>query len=90
LLASHEDPREALLAYEADRRPKTTQVSLANRTEPPDTIIELVEARSQGKRFNRIEDVVSPEELAAISDKYKRIAGYDLESTRERSRRRQN
>jgi 2-polyprenyl-6-methoxyphenol hydroxylase-like FAD-dependent oxidoreductase len=89
LLASHDDPRDALLAYEADRRPKTTKISLANRTEPPDTIIELVEARSQGKRFSRIEDIVSPEELAAISDKYKRIAGYDLASTHERQRRHQ-
>ena len=90
LLASHDDPRDALLAYEVDRRPNTTKISLTNRTEPPDTIIELVEARSQGKRFNRIEDIVSPEELAAISDKYKRIAGYDLASTQERQRRHQN
>ena len=85
LLASSADPRDALAAYEADRRSKTTKIVLTNRTEPPDTIIDLVEARSKGKPFNRIEDIVRPEELAAISEKYKRIAGYDLDSTRARA-----
>jgi 2-polyprenyl-6-methoxyphenol hydroxylase-like FAD-dependent oxidoreductase len=86
LLAEAADPRDALLAYESERRPKTTRITLTNRSEPPDTIIDLVETRSNGKRFERIEDVVRPDELAAISDKYKKIAGYDLEATRARAR----
>jgi 2-polyprenyl-6-methoxyphenol hydroxylase-like FAD-dependent oxidoreductase len=86
LLARSEEPREALMAYEAERRPKTTNITLTNRTEPPDVIIDLVETRTKGRRFDRIEDVVKPEELAAISEKYKRIAGYDLEATHARSR----
>lgn len=86
LLAGSSDPRDALQAYEADRRPKTTKITLTNRSEPPDTILDLVEARSSGKRFARIEDVVRPEELAAISEKYKKIAGYDLEATQARAR----
>lgn len=85
LLAEAADPRDAFQAYEADRRPKTTKITLTNRSEPPDTIIDLVEARSNGKRFERIEDVVRPEELAAISEKYKKIAGYDLETTQARA-----
>ncbi len=85
LLASAIDPREALLAYEADRRLTTAKISLHNRPEPPDTIIELVEQRSNGKKFARIEDVVRPEELAAISEKYKKIAGFDLAATRARA-----
>lgn len=85
LLAASADPRDAFQAYEADRRPKTTKISLTNRSEPPDTIIDLVETRSNGKRFVRIEDVVRPEELAAISDKYKKIAGYDLQATQARA-----
>ncbi len=85
LLAQSDDPREALVAYEAERRPKTTKISLTNRTEPPDTIIDLVEVRSKGRPFERLEDVVKPEELAAISDKYKRMAGYDLEATQTRA-----
>ena len=86
LLTGSSDPRDALKAYEADRRPKTTKITLTNRSEPPDTILDLVEARSNGKRFARIEDVVRPEELAAISEKYKKIAGYDLEATQARAR----
>jgi 2-polyprenyl-6-methoxyphenol hydroxylase-like FAD-dependent oxidoreductase len=86
LLAEAADPRDALQAYEADRRPKTTKISLTNRSEPPDTIIDLVEMRSNGKKFERIEDVVRPEELAAISEKYKKVAGYDLEATQARAR----
>ena len=49
-------------------------------------IIDLVETRSNGKKFERIEDVVRPEELAAISEKYKQIAGYDLHATQARFR----
>ena len=86
LLAGAADPRDALHAYEAERRPTTTKISLTNRSEPPDTIIDLVEARSNGKKFARIEDVVRPEELAAISEKYKKIAGFDLAATQARSR----
>jgi len=86
LLAQAADPRDALQAYESDRRPKTTKISLTNRSEPPDTIIELVETRTNGKKFDRIEDVVEPKELAAISEKYKKVAGYDLEATQARAR----
>jgi 5-methylphenazine-1-carboxylate 1-monooxygenase len=85
LLAETADPREALRAYEADRRPTTAKISLTNRSEPPDMIIDLVETRSNGKKFARIEDLVTPAELAAISDKYKRIAGYDLKATQARA-----
>jgi 5-methylphenazine-1-carboxylate 1-monooxygenase len=86
LLAETADPRVALQAYEADRRPTTAKISLTNRSEPPDVIIDLVETRSNGQKFARIEDVVTPDELAAISDKYKKIAGYDLQATQERAR----
>ena len=86
LLAEAADPREALRVYEGDRRPKTTKISLTNRSEPPDVIIDLVETRCNGKKFARIEDVVTPHELAAISEKYKKIAGYDLQTTQDRAR----
>ena len=87
LLAETADPRDALKAYEDDRRPKTTKISLTNRSEPPDVIIDLVETRSNGKKFARIEDIVRPEELAAISEKYKKIAGFDLQATQDRAQR---
>ncbi len=79
LLAESADPCEALKAYEAKRLPATTQVVLTNRTNPPDAILREVYERTGDKPFTRIEDVISPAELTAITDSYKRVAGYDRE-----------
>jgi len=57
---------------------------LANRNNPPDAILREVWQRSGGQRFERIEDVISPAELQAISDGYKKVAGFDRESLRTR------
>jgi 5-methylphenazine-1-carboxylate 1-monooxygenase len=74
-------PAEAALkAYEAERLPKTSRIVLTNRTTPPDYIIETVDQRTGGKPFARIEDVISCEELAEISENYKRIAAWDLKT----------
>ncbi|CAN5347460.1 flavin-dependent oxidoreductase [soil metagenome] len=75
---------DALIAYEAVRNPATAKVVLTNRTDPPDSILREVWQRSGGKRFERIEDVISAEELQAISDRYKKIAGFDRETLRTR------
>ena len=56
---------------------KTTRIVLTNRSNPPDTILREVFERSGGRRFERLEDFVTQEELQAISDNYKRVAGYD-------------
>ena len=74
------DPAAALRQYEAVRRPATTKVVLTNRTNPPDAIIREVHLRTGDKPFERIEDVISNEELRAISDSYKRVAQYDRDS----------
>ena len=50
---------------------------LTNRRTPPDSILRVVYERSGGKPFARIDDVVPQAELQAISDNYKRVAGYD-------------
>lgn len=67
----------ALEAYDRVRVKATTSVVLTNRSNPPDAILREVHERSGGKRFRNIEDVVSVAELQAISDNYKRVAGYD-------------
>lgn len=77
MLAESGDPREALRAYEAKRLPATTQVVLANRSNPPDAILREVYERTGDKPFAQIEDVISPAELTAITDSYKKVAGYD-------------
>lgn len=79
LLAESADPCEALKAYEDKRLPATTNVVLTNRTNPPDAILREVFERTGDKPFARIEDVISPAELTAITDSYKKIAGYDKE-----------
>jgi 2-polyprenyl-6-methoxyphenol hydroxylase-like FAD-dependent oxidoreductase len=86
LLARHaDDPETALKAYEAERLPATTQVVLTNRKTPPDAILGEVYARTGDRPFARIEDVMSREEMLAITGGYKRIAGYDLETLKARA-----
>lgn len=80
LIGAMTDPLAALKAYEDERLPVTGEIVLTNREQPPDFIIETVEALTGGEPFDRIEDVIDPAELAAISDRYKDIARYSLES----------
>ena len=75
---------EALKEYEKVRNPLTAKVVLTNRTDPPDSILREVWQRSKGERFDRIEDVISTVELETISDRYKKIAGFDRETLRTR------
>ncbi|HEX9575126.1 MAG TPA: flavin-dependent oxidoreductase [Myxococcales bacterium] len=79
-LSTHRDPAEALQAYEAKRREATANVVRMNRQNPPDAILREVFVRSGDRPFERIEDVIPLDELKAISDRYKRVAGYDRES----------
>jgi 2-polyprenyl-6-methoxyphenol hydroxylase-like FAD-dependent oxidoreductase len=67
---------EALLAYEAERRPATARIVLANRANGPEQVMQLVEQRAPDG-FSRIEDVLSPEELEGTAAAYKSIAGFD-------------
>jgi len=69
-------PLDALDSYEAERIPATTAVVLSNRKAGPERILDVVADRC-AERFDRLEDVVSPAELAAIVDDYQRTAGFD-------------
>jgi 2-polyprenyl-6-methoxyphenol hydroxylase-like FAD-dependent oxidoreductase len=74
----------ALESYDRERVEATGRVVLTNRRTPPDSILRVVYERSGGKPFARIEDVVPRAELQAISDDYKRVAGYDPGQLRSR------
>ncbi len=74
------DPIKALRSYEARRLPMTSEVVRANRVNPPDAILREVYLRTGDRPFERIDDVIPREELVALSDSYKRIAGYDKET----------
>ena len=80
LLGSVSDPLQALVDYEAERLPRTSAVVEANRTVPPDIVLREVWERTGDRPFERIEDVISAEEIAAISRRYQEIAGYSPEA----------
>ncbi len=79
-LCAGEDPVAALRAYEGKRLEATANVVRANRSNPPDAILREVYLRTGDQPFDDIDKVISREELAAISDGYKRVAGYHRES----------
>ena len=83
-LLEHDDPVAALAAYEKQRLEATTRIVLTNRSNPPDAILREVFQRTNDQPFGRIDDVISREELVAMSEGYKRIAGYSKEALRTR------
>jgi len=83
-LLEHDDPVAALAAYEKQRLEATTRIVLTNRSNPPDAILREVFQRTNDQPFGRIDDVISREELVAMSEGYKRIAGYSKEVLRTR------
>jgi 2-polyprenyl-6-methoxyphenol hydroxylase-like FAD-dependent oxidoreductase len=79
------DPFAALKAYEKARLSTANEVVLASRAISPDTILRLVHERTGDKPLARIEDVVSERELAALMEKYKRVAGFEREALKNRA-----
>jgi 5-methylphenazine-1-carboxylate 1-monooxygenase len=77
LAAHHRDPVAALRDYETKRLAPTANVVLTNRTNPPDAILREVYLRTGDRPFSDIDKVIAHDELVALSDRYKRIAGYD-------------
>jgi 2-polyprenyl-6-methoxyphenol hydroxylase-like FAD-dependent oxidoreductase len=80
------DTEKALNAYESKRLTPTANVVLANRREPPDAILREIYERTGDKPFDRIESVISAAELAAITDRYKKVAGYTTQELKETKR----
>jgi 5-methylphenazine-1-carboxylate 1-monooxygenase len=73
-----EMPAEAALAaYEAQRRPMTTRIVEMNRGEGIDAILDIVEARAPDG-FERLQDVVDPQEIADFVQRYKSAAGHRM------------
>ncbi|HEY2132483.1 MAG TPA: flavin-dependent oxidoreductase [Acetobacteraceae bacterium] len=70
---------EALLAYEAERRPATSKIVLANRANGPEQVMQMVEQRAPDG-FRNIEDVLTQAEREATAAGYKQIAGFDRDA----------
>jgi 5-methylphenazine-1-carboxylate 1-monooxygenase len=79
-LLANDDPVAAFASYEKQRLEATTRVVLTNRTNPPDAILREVYQRTNDRPFKTIDDVISHDELVALSDSYKQIAGFSKEA----------
>jgi 5-methylphenazine-1-carboxylate 1-monooxygenase len=77
-LASGAPVAEALAAYDAERRPATAEIVLANRRGGPEGVIDLVEARAPDG-FDDLDAVASYAEREAIVRGYASMAGYALD-----------
>jgi 2-polyprenyl-6-methoxyphenol hydroxylase-like FAD-dependent oxidoreductase len=75
-LRSHTDPRDALKAYEAARSAPAARVVRTNREHPPDFINIKVEELVGDKPFDNLDKYITQDELRALSENYKRIAGF--------------
>jgi len=75
-ILSHGTTPQALAAYEAERRPATAKIVLANRQNGPEEVMQRVEELAPDG-FARIEEVLTPGELEATASGYKKLAGFD-------------
>lgn len=72
-----DDPVKALERYDEERRPATGAIVLANRGFGPELPMKLVEERAPDG-FADITDVITPDEIAEVTDGYRRTAGFAL------------
>jgi 2-polyprenyl-6-methoxyphenol hydroxylase-like FAD-dependent oxidoreductase len=75
-LQAEPDRPAALRAYEEARREVTAKIVRTNREHPPDFINIKVEELVGDHPFENLDDYVTQDELRALSDNYKRIAGF--------------
>ncbi|MDB5066823.1 MAG: putative FAD-dependent monooxygenase [Chloroflexi bacterium] len=75
-LVHAEDPVAGRAAYETARREPTAAIVLANRRMGPERALAIIEERAPGG-FDRIEEVMSHDEIEAIVRAYQRTAGFD-------------
>ncbi|UOM33988.1 flavin-dependent oxidoreductase [Acuticoccus sp. I52.16.1] len=80
-LQKAEHPRQALHAYEADRRPKTAEIVRLNRKGGPERVIDEAEKRAPAG-FESIDEVMTKAERAAIVGGYAGKAGFAAASQR--------
>jgi 5-methylphenazine-1-carboxylate 1-monooxygenase len=77
-LAANDSPPAALVAYEQERRETTANVVRTNREHPPDFINIKVEELVGDRPFDNLDDYITQDELRALSENYKRVAGFSL------------
>ena len=81
LLRHRDDVDEALARYEQARGPATAAIVRANRGLGPELPMQLVEQRAPDG-FSDIGDVITPEEIAQVTERYRATAGFSLTALR--------
>ncbi len=74
-------PVEAIRQYELERVPATSALVRSNRLGGPERVVDVVSERAPNG-FNKLEDVISQDELVAISKGYAQMAGFSLKEKR--------
>jgi 2-polyprenyl-6-methoxyphenol hydroxylase-like FAD-dependent oxidoreductase len=82
-ILAHGATSKALAAYEAERRPATAGIVLANRENGPEQVMQRVETLAP-EGFASIEEVLTPGELEETASRYKKLAGFDKEGLNSR------
>ena len=76
------DVEQAVDAYESVRRPATSHLVAVNRGMGPELPMKLVEERAPDG-FTDIGQVITPEEILAVTDDYRKAAGMALDDLRD-------
>jgi 5-methylphenazine-1-carboxylate 1-monooxygenase len=77
------DPIEALRRYDIERRPIMNDIVVRNRHFGPEAALQLVEERAPNG-FDRIDEVVSQQDLKTIAASFSSAAGLDIETVNSR------
>ena len=85
-LVECDTPEAAFISFDAERRPKTSNIVLANRGNGPEQVMQMAEERAPDG-FEDINQVIDHAELEAIAQQYKQIAGFDKQSLKNAARR---
>ena len=78
-ILNHDETTAALQAYEAERRPATTELVKLNRRNGPEQVMQLVDERAPNG-FNVVTEVMTQQELEDVANTYKRVAGFQVEA----------
>jgi 2-polyprenyl-6-methoxyphenol hydroxylase-like FAD-dependent oxidoreductase len=78
-LQNNDEIVTALKEYEAIRLAATSNIVLQNRKMGPEEVMQIVEERAPNG-FEDLYDVISQDELDAVSARYKKIAGFEMET----------
>jgi len=78
-LQRNDEIATALKEYEGIRLPATGNIVLQNRRMGPEEVMQIVEERAPDG-FDNLFDIISQEELNAVSARYKKIAGFEIEA----------